>query len=79
MPGKYIYKGQFFKGKKSGNGIMQNLSDEEKPSSIYSGQWSEGYKHGIGKYYDFRSMSFYDGEWQKNKRQGFGFVRTSPT
>lgn len=49
MPNKYIFKGQFYNGKRNGTGILETINS--KGSSIYDGQWIHGSKHGDGKYF----------------------------
>jgi len=47
LPGRYVYIGQFYKGKKHGTGKIQT----EENGNIYEGQWVDNSKHGSGKFY----------------------------
>ena len=65
--GKNVYKGDFFNGKRDGNGkfIYEN-------GDYYIGQWLKDKKHGLGKIYYNNGSIKYDGEFVNDKFQGIG-------
>jgi len=70
------YRGQFKKSKQHGNGVLlRKPTAGSKEEEIYDGEWMNGEKHGLGKYYYFKDI-FYDGNWYKDKKEGHGTFKS---
>jgi hypothetical protein len=70
------YRGQFKKSKQHGTGVLlRRPTGPQKEEEIYDGEWMNGEKHGLGKYYYFKD-TFYDGDWYKNKKEGHGTFKS---
>ena len=67
--GTKIYKGEFFNGKRDGNGIFLNEFGE-----YYIGQWVKDHMHGKGKIYDKDGNLKYEGDFVRDKMQGKGKI-----
>lgn len=68
-PGKLCatYVGEFFKGKKQGNG-----SFKWEDGSYYEGDFMDGQFQGFGKYYFADLNKYYEGEFRFGKMEGKG-------
>lgn len=64
-----VYVGEFFKGKKHGNGryIYSN-------GDVYEGEYFKNKRHGKG-IYRFSNGSVYEGEFQDNLKSGRGIYK----
>jgi hypothetical protein len=68
--GKFVYKGQFRDGKRSGAGVLKVFNSAQK-ASVFVGQFVDGLKQGEGRQFDENGVS-YSGEWKEGKKDGFG-------
>jgi hypothetical protein len=67
-----VYEGEWFDGKKNGQGISYYLLLGELFKS-YEGTWKEDKKEGFGiSYYYFPNTKEYEGNWKNDNKHGYG-------
>lgn len=57
-----------------GKGRKRGHLSEFKHCDTYSGQHSDGYRHGLGVFRHAADGSMYAGEWQRDRKHGLGVV-----
>ena len=80
-PNGDVYQGMFVSGLRQGdNGIYTyhslakpNDDGAEPPKEVYTGQWVNNLKHGIGKQ-NYNGMGDYYGHWEKGQKHGEGVM-----
>jgi hypothetical protein len=71
------YRGQFKRNRQHGAGVLLRKpgGGQSKEEEIYDGEWMNGEKQGLGKYYYFKDV-YYDGNWVRNKKEGNGVFKS---
>ncbi|KAI2658560.1 hypothetical protein H4Q32_016654 [Labeo rohita] len=68
---KTVYRGQWYLGKRQGQGIMYY---NQAATSWYKGEWMNNCREGWGKQC-YPSGNVYEGQWKNNVRHGEGTMR----
>lgn len=63
---KCFYEGEFYKGKKQGQGVLKTVFGD-----CYTGSFKDDKRSGYGKEV-YRSLDLYEGEFENGKKQGRG-------
>ncbi|XP_076043188.1 alsin-like isoform X2 [Oratosquilla oratoria] len=73
---KDIYSGFLKDGQPHGHGELKKGQFSSQAASVYTGEWSNGSRHGYGVLDDIAQGEKFLGMWQNNQRQGPGMVVT---
>lgn len=73
---KDVYIGYLHESQPHGHGELKKGHISSQAASIYTGEWSNGVKHGYGVLDEIAKGEKYLGMWQNNSRHGPGMVVT---
>ena len=69
-----MYKGCLEEGLRQGpNGVYTYFAPEGKTAEVYTGDWANNCKHGIGKQ-NYAGLGQYYGHWENGEKHGEGVM-----